>query len=82
MLYKKESQEGHKSQNFHQKKNLGVTGQVLMNSKAIRVPSYATYHTKNGTMRIVGIYYICCNRFAYLSDLRITLLKSDFAKGG
>ncbi|CAK5098921.1 unnamed protein product [Meloidogyne enterolobii] len=32
---------------------IGVTGQVLMNNKAIRVPSYATYHVKNGTMRIV-----------------------------
>lgn len=32
---------------------LGVTGQVLMNNKAIRVPSYATYYVKNGTMRIV-----------------------------
>uniref|UniRef100_A0A1I8B6F9 ANF_receptor domain-containing protein n=1 Tax=Meloidogyne hapla TaxID=6305 RepID=A0A1I8B6F9_MELHA len=27
---------------------IGVTGQVLVNNKAIRVPSYATYHTKNG----------------------------------
>jgi hypothetical protein len=27
---------------------IGVTGQVLINNKAIRVPSYATYHTKNG----------------------------------
>lgn len=24
-----------------------------MNNKAIRVPSYATYHTTNGTLRIV-----------------------------
>ncbi|CAJ0946898.1 unnamed protein product, partial [Mesorhabditis belari] len=32
---------------------VGVTGQVLMNNKAIRVPSYATYHTANGTLRIV-----------------------------
>lgn len=24
-----------------------------MNNKAVRVPSYATYHTKNGTIRIV-----------------------------
>ncbi|KAL3073194.1 hypothetical protein niasHT_035470 [Heterodera trifolii] len=32
---------------------IGVTGQVLMNNKAIRVPSYATYHVKNATMRIV-----------------------------
>nr|CAD2184540.1 unnamed protein product [Meloidogyne enterolobii] len=32
---------------------LGSTGQVLMNNKAVRVPSYATYLTKNGTMRIV-----------------------------
>ena len=41
---------------IYMKKNLGVTGQVLMNNKAIRVPSYATYHTKNGSMRIVGKY--------------------------
>jgi hypothetical protein len=27
---------------------IGATGQVLMNSKGIRVPSYATYHIKNG----------------------------------
>jgi len=33
--------------------NKGSTGQVLMNNKAVRVPSYATYLTKNGTMRIV-----------------------------
>lgn len=26
---------------------------MLMNNKAVRVPSYATYLTKNGTMRIV-----------------------------
>ncbi|KAL3073107.1 hypothetical protein niasHT_035383 [Heterodera trifolii] len=32
---------------------IGATGQVLMNNKAVRVPSYATYLTKNGTMRIV-----------------------------
>ncbi|EYC24028.1 hypothetical protein Y032_0014g2276 [Ancylostoma ceylanicum] len=32
---------------------IGATGQVLMNNKAIRVPSYATYHTTNGTLRIV-----------------------------
>ncbi|KAE9415626.1 hypothetical protein Angca_007637, partial [Angiostrongylus cantonensis] len=32
---------------------IGVTGQVLMNHKAIRVPSYATYHITNGTKRIV-----------------------------
>ncbi|CAJ0584558.1 unnamed protein product, partial [Mesorhabditis spiculigera] len=32
---------------------MGVTGLVLMNNKAIRVPSYATYHTSNGTLRIV-----------------------------
>ncbi|VDM59411.1 unnamed protein product [Angiostrongylus costaricensis] len=32
---------------------IGVTGQVLMNHKAIRVPSYATYHITNSTMRIV-----------------------------
>lgn len=25
---------------------IGATGQVLMNNKAIRVPSYATYHVK------------------------------------
>lgn len=31
----------------------GATGQVLMNNKAIRVPSYATYHTTNGSLRIV-----------------------------
>uniref|UniRef100_A0A1I7XBV4 guanylate cyclase n=1 Tax=Heterorhabditis bacteriophora TaxID=37862 RepID=A0A1I7XBV4_HETBA len=30
-----------------------ATGQVLMNNKAIRVPSYATYHTTNGTLKIV-----------------------------
>ncbi|KAH7716097.1 guanylate cyclase [Aphelenchoides avenae] len=32
---------------------VGVTGQVLMNNKGVRVPSYATYYTTNGTMRIV-----------------------------
>ncbi|KJH41566.1 ligand-binding protein, receptor family [Dictyocaulus viviparus] len=32
---------------------IGATGQVLMNNKAIRVPSYATYYTTNGTLRIV-----------------------------
>ncbi|KHJ88415.1 ligand-binding protein, receptor family [Oesophagostomum dentatum] len=32
---------------------IGATGQVLMNNKAIRVPSYATYHITNGTLRIV-----------------------------
>lgn len=32
---------------------IGATGQVLMNNKAVRVPSYATYYTKGGTMRIV-----------------------------
>lgn len=32
---------------------VGATGQVLMNNKAIRVPSYATYYVKNGTMKIV-----------------------------
>uniref|UniRef100_A0A915DCZ7 guanylate cyclase n=1 Tax=Ditylenchus dipsaci TaxID=166011 RepID=A0A915DCZ7_9BILA len=32
---------------------IGATGQVLMNNKAVRVPSYATYHVKNGSMRIV-----------------------------
>uniref|UniRef100_A0A915C7J8 Guanylate cyclase n=1 Tax=Parascaris univalens TaxID=6257 RepID=A0A915C7J8_PARUN len=31
----------------------GMTGQVLINSKAIRVPSYAVYHISNGAMRIV-----------------------------
>lgn len=31
----------------------GMTGQVLINSKAIRVPSYAIYHISNATMRIV-----------------------------
>lgn len=38
---------------FHDLQCTGSTGQVLMNNKAIRVPSYATYHVKNGTMRIV-----------------------------
>lgn len=32
---------------------IGTTGQVLMNNKAVRVPSYATYYVKNGTVRIV-----------------------------
>ncbi|KAI1704079.1 adenylate and guanylate cyclase catalytic domain-containing protein [Ditylenchus destructor] len=32
---------------------IGATGQVLMNNKAVRVPSYATYFVKNSTMRIV-----------------------------
>ncbi|KAF1747315.1 hypothetical protein GCK72_023777 [Caenorhabditis remanei] len=32
---------------------IGMTGQVLMNNKAIRVPSYATYHAINGTLKIV-----------------------------
>ncbi|CAD5234238.1 unnamed protein product [Bursaphelenchus xylophilus] len=32
---------------------IGSTGQVLMNNKAVRVPSYATYFVKNGTVRIV-----------------------------
>lgn len=32
---------------------IGATGQVLMNNKAVRVPSYATYYVNNGTMRIV-----------------------------
>jgi hypothetical protein len=32
---------------------IGVTGQVLMNNKAVRVPSYATYFVVNGTMKIV-----------------------------
>ncbi|CAI5456087.1 unnamed protein product [Caenorhabditis angaria] len=31
----------------------GATGQVLMNNKAIRVPSYATYYVTNGTLKIV-----------------------------
>ena len=31
----------------------GATGQVLMNNKAVRVPSYATYYVKNGTLKIV-----------------------------
>lgn len=31
----------------------GSTGQVLMNNKAVRVPSYATYYVMNGTMKIV-----------------------------
>ncbi|KAI6244143.1 Protein kinase domain-containing protein [Aphelenchoides fujianensis] len=35
------------------KQFIGSTGQVLMNNKAVRVPSYATYHVVNGTMRIV-----------------------------
>lgn len=32
---------------------IGTTGQVLMNKKAVRVPSYATYLVENGTMKIV-----------------------------
>ncbi|KAH7698120.1 guanylate cyclase, partial [Aphelenchoides avenae] len=32
---------------------IGATGQVLMNNKAVRVPSYATYYVANGTMKIV-----------------------------
>uniref|UniRef100_A0AC34Q670 Guanylate cyclase n=1 Tax=Panagrolaimus sp. JU765 TaxID=591449 RepID=A0AC34Q670_9BILA len=32
---------------------IGSTGQVLMNNKAVRVPSYATYYVMNGTMKIV-----------------------------
>uniref|UniRef100_A0A8R1DGW6 Guanylate cyclase n=2 Tax=Caenorhabditis japonica TaxID=281687 RepID=A0A8R1DGW6_CAEJA len=32
---------------------IGATGQVLMNNKAIRVPSYATYYATNGTLKIV-----------------------------
>ncbi|CAD5234237.1 unnamed protein product [Bursaphelenchus xylophilus] len=32
---------------------IGVSGQVLMNNKGVRVPSYATYYVVNGTMRIV-----------------------------
>ncbi|PAV62598.1 hypothetical protein WR25_26427 isoform A [Diploscapter pachys] len=32
---------------------IGATGQVLMNNKAIRVPSYATYYTTNGTLKII-----------------------------
>lgn len=31
---------------------IGATGQVLMNNKAIRVPSYATYHATNGTLKV------------------------------
>lgn len=38
---------------WHECQHSGATGQVLMNNKAIRVPSYATYHTTNGTLRIV-----------------------------
>ncbi|KAI3412113.1 Receptor-type guanylate cyclase gcy-9 [Globodera pallida] len=49
---------------------IGATGQVLMNNKAIRVPSYATYHTKNGTMKIV------VELTARLGD-RLKCLKSD-----
>lgn len=30
-----------------------MTGQVVINSKALRVPSYATYYVTNGSMRIV-----------------------------
>ncbi|GMR47297.1 hypothetical protein PMAYCL1PPCAC_17492, partial [Pristionchus mayeri] len=32
---------------------IGTTGQVLMNNKAIRVPSYAVYFASNGTLDIV-----------------------------
>ncbi|KHN76072.1 Atrial natriuretic peptide receptor 1 [Toxocara canis] len=32
---------------------IGMTGQVLINSKALRVPSYATYYVSNGTKKIV-----------------------------
>ncbi|KAH7718588.1 Protein GCY-9 protein [Aphelenchoides avenae] len=32
---------------------MGATGQVLINNKAVRVPSYATYMVVNGTVRIV-----------------------------
>ncbi|CAB3399460.1 unnamed protein product [Caenorhabditis bovis] len=32
---------------------IGATGHVLMNNKAIRVPSYATYYSTNGTLKIV-----------------------------
>lgn len=32
----------------------GMTGQVLMNNKAIRVPSYATYHAINGTLKVLS----------------------------
>uniref|UniRef100_A0A0N5AS83 Guanylate cyclase n=1 Tax=Syphacia muris TaxID=451379 RepID=A0A0N5AS83_9BILA len=31
----------------------GMTGQVVINNKAFRVPSYATYYAANGSMRIV-----------------------------
>ncbi|KAH7726719.1 GCY-9 protein [Aphelenchoides avenae] len=31
---------------------IGATGQVLINNRAVRVPSYATYYVHNGTMRI------------------------------
>uniref|UniRef100_A0A914E165 guanylate cyclase n=1 Tax=Acrobeloides nanus TaxID=290746 RepID=A0A914E165_9BILA len=33
--------------------NNGTSGEVLMNKKSIRVPSYATYLVKNGTIKIV-----------------------------
>ncbi|VDM37368.1 unnamed protein product [Toxocara canis] len=33
---------------------IGMTGQVLINSKALRVPSYATYYVSNGTKKIVA----------------------------
>ncbi|GMR62469.1 hypothetical protein PMAYCL1PPCAC_32664, partial [Pristionchus mayeri] len=32
---------------------IGTTGQVLINNKAIRVPSYAVYYASNGTLDIV-----------------------------
>lgn len=32
---------------------IGATGQVLMNNKGVRVPSYATYYVRNGSMLIV-----------------------------
>ncbi|VDK29373.1 unnamed protein product [Gongylonema pulchrum] len=32
---------------------LGMTGQVLINNEAIRVPRYATYQISNGSLRIV-----------------------------
>ncbi|CAP35040.2 Protein CBR-GCY-9 [Caenorhabditis briggsae] len=34
---------------------IGMTGQVLMNNKAIRVPSYATYHAINGTLKVIVV---------------------------
>ncbi|VDK55950.1 unnamed protein product [Anisakis simplex] len=32
---------------------IGMSGHVLTNKKAIRVPSYAIYHVSNGTVRVV-----------------------------